>query len=69
MKANEGTADRIIRLIVGIILLILGFMVLGNNVLGIILDVIGIILVITAISGFCLLYAVFGIRTKKEKEA
>jgi len=69
MKANESTADRVIRFIMGIIFLIFGFIVLGNNILGVILDIIGIILVITAITGYCGLYAILGISTKKGKEA
>ena len=67
MKANESGTDRVIRFILGIILLVLGWAVLHNNVLGVILDIIGIILIITAITGFCLLYSVLGINTKKEK--
>jgi len=69
MKANEGKADRIVRFIIGIIFLILGFLVFGNSVLGVILDIIGIILVVTALTGFCVLYTFFGISTKKEKGA
>ena len=67
MKANESGTDRVIRLVLGIILLILGWAVLHNSVLGVILDIIGIILIITGITGFCLLYSVLGINTKKEK--
>jgi len=67
MKANESGTDRVVRFILGIIFLILGWAVLHNNVLGVILDIIGIILIITAITGFCLLYSLLGINTKKEK--
>ena len=67
MKTNESGADRLIRIIVGILLFILGFMVLKNRVLGIIFDIIGIIIFITGITGFCALYKPFGINTKKEE--
>lgn len=67
MKPNEGIVDRIIRLILGVIFLILGFFVVGTGVLGVILDIIGVILVVTALTGFCVLYTFFGISTKKEK--
>jgi membrane-bound ClpP family serine protease len=67
MKANESGTDRVVRFILGIIFLILGWAVLHNNTLGVILDIIGIILIITAITGFCLLYSLLGINTKKEK--
>ena len=65
MKPNEGTTDRLIRLILGVVLIIIGWPVLGNNTLGIILDIIGVLLLITGITGFCGLYKIFGINTIK----
>jgi len=67
MKTNESGADRLIRIIVGILLFILGWLVLKNRVLGIIFDILGIILFVTGITGFCGLYKVCGIDTKKEE--
>jgi uncharacterized membrane protein HdeD (DUF308 family) len=67
MKANESSFDRGIRIILGIILIILGWLALGNNTLGLILDIIGIILIITGITGFCLLYTLLGMSTKKKE--
>ncbi len=67
MKTNESGADRLIRIIVGILLFILGFLVIKNRVLGIIFDILGIILFITGITGFCSLYKLFGCSTKKEE--
>ena len=66
MKINEGTTDRVIRLIVGAILVGIGFFYLDNNTLGIVLDVIGLVVLFTAATGFCLLYKLFGdFSTKK----
>jgi hypothetical protein len=65
MKPNEGTTDRIIRLILGVVLILIGWPVLGNNTLGIVFDVIGVILLITGITGFCAIYRVLGINTIK----
>ena len=65
MKPNEGATDRIVRLILGVVLIIIGWSVLGNSTLGVILDMIGLILVITGITGFCVLYKVFGMNTLK----
>ena len=65
MKPNEGSIDRIIRVILGIVLIIIGWPVLGNNALGVILDIIGVILLITAITGFCGTYRLLGISTIK----
>ena len=65
MKRNEGSTDRIVRVILGIVLIIIGWPVLGNSVLGVVLDVIGVILLITAITGFCTIYRLLGINTIK----
>ena len=65
MKSNEGSTDRIIRVILGIVLIIVGWLVLRNSVLGVILDIIGVILLITAVTGFCLIYRLLGISTAK----
>jgi len=62
MKLNEGTIDRVIRVIAGVALLVIGVALL-KGVLGVVLDVLGAILVITGIVGFCPLYALFGITT------
>jgi hypothetical protein len=63
MKPNEGTTDRLIRLILGVVLIIIGWPILKNNTLGIILDTIGVIFFITGITGFCAIYKIFGINT------
>jgi hypothetical protein len=66
MKVNEGTIDRVIRAILGVVLLYVGFFVLAGTALGIVLDVLGVIAVVTAATGFCLLYRLFGdFSTKK----
>ncbi|WP_448589762.1 YgaP family membrane protein [Thermodesulfobium sp.] len=63
MKQNEGTIDRIIRFILGLILIYFGFSMQFNTV-GIILTVIGIVLIFTAVTGFCALYTLLKISTK-----
>ncbi len=66
MKQNESTVDRGIRVVLGIVLIWLGWFYLGNSTLGIILDVLGVIALFTGLSGFCLLYKLFGdFSTKK----
>lgn len=63
MQTNEGTTDRIIRAIAGIAALI-GAVALGvGTVGGILLLVVGGILAVTAATGFCPLYRVFGLNT------
>lgn len=65
MKPNEGTTDRMIRLVLGVVLIIIGWLILGNNTLGIIMDIIGVVLIITGITGFCGIYKVLGVNTLK----
>ena len=74
MKPNEGKIDRYIRMGIGIVSVILAIILYFtlnspiNLTLLIILLIIGGISIVTSITGFCGLYAVFGISTiKKEK--
>ena len=62
---NMGTADRVIRFIVGIAMLVAAFMAV-SGILQIVLWVIGGILVLTGLIGFCPLYALFHLSTKRK---
>jgi hypothetical protein len=59
MKVNESGIDRVIRLVLGVVLLGAGI-ILVKGTAGIVLDVLGVVLIFTAATGFCLLYRVFG---------
>jgi len=61
MKPNIGTPDKIIRIILGIALLIL-FFVLDGGIRYI--GLLGIVLIVTAFMNFCPLYPIFGISTR-----
>jgi len=65
MKTNESGIDRIIRVVVGIVLFVLYFTGTVTGGLGIALIILGSILVITGLVGFCPLYAILKIKTKK----
>lgn len=70
--ANVGTPDRIIRLIAGIILAALPFIVpaIGTNAwLLWILPIVGIILIVTAFISWCPIYAALGMSTKPKETA
>ncbi|MFL0809019.1 MAG: DUF2892 domain-containing protein [Agarilytica sp.] len=58
MKVNEGTIDRVLRVIIGLVLLSL--VVIGPKSL---FGLIGIIPLVTGLVGFCPLYKVFGLST------
>ncbi len=68
-KINEGTADRVIRVVVGIVLLALYFMGTVTGTLGWVALVVGIIALATGAVGFCPLYAVLGLSTCPVKNA
>lgn len=63
MKQNMGSADRLIRLAVTVVLGGLYFSGAVTGILGIIVLVLGIIMLITSMAGYCPLYAPFGIST------
>ncbi|PTQ51557.1 MAG: hypothetical protein HSCHL_1314 [Hydrogenibacillus schlegelii] len=60
MKANMGPVDRVIRVIIGIVLLFLVFV--GPKTPW---GWIGLVPLLTGLIGFCPLYAIFGISTRK----
>ncbi|MBK6762218.1 MAG: DUF2892 domain-containing protein [Micrococcales bacterium] len=65
MTTNESTADRSIRAFVGVAALIAAFVIGIGSVGGIILAVVGVVMLVTAAIGFCPIYRVFGLSTRK----
>jgi hypothetical protein len=63
MHRNEGTIDRIVRLVIAAAAIVLGVAVGFGSVVGIIAAVVAVIMVVTAAIGFCPLYAVLGVST------
>ncbi|RIA47597.1 YgaP family membrane protein [Dichotomicrobium thermohalophilum] len=66
MTANVGRIDRIIRAVVGVVLLALGLGYLGAGVTtpwDWILGIVGAVLLATAVFSICPAYALFGVRT------
>ncbi len=66
MKVNMGSADRIIRVIIAVILATLYFTGIVSGTLGLVLTIAAVVFVLTSLTGFCPLYTLFGIRTKKD---
>jgi uncharacterized membrane protein len=61
---NEGPADRAIRVILGLILLLIAYNSAG--ITSIVLYIIAAVLIITAATGFCALYKIFNFSTAKK---
>ena len=61
MKSNVGTADKVIRVIIGSVIIVLG--IVFKSWWGLI----GLLPILTALIGYCGLYSVFGISTCKSR--
>ena len=68
MKKNMGSADKIIRVLIAVVLGILYYMGVISGTLGIVLLIVAGIFVITSFVSFCPLYAPFGISTDCKKK-
>ena len=69
MKKNMGSADKIIRLIIAAIIVVLYFTNVVSGTLGIVLLILAGVFVLTSFISFCPLYAPFGLSTCQTKEA
>ena len=65
MKVNESMVDRVVRGLVGLVLLALYFSNAVTGTLGIVLVIVGAVALLTGLVGFCPLYSVFKFRTNK----
>jgi hypothetical protein len=64
MTRNVGNADKWIRIVLGVALLSLLFILSGGwRWIGLL----GAVLIVTAFINFCPIYAIFGLSTKKDK--
>lgn len=68
MKANMGSTDRIIRVVIAILFLALYLTNIISGTIGIVLIAVSAIFLITSFVNFCPLYAVLGISTLKKKK-
>jgi hypothetical protein len=67
MKANMGTADKFIRVLIGVLIAVLYYLNVISGTTAIIILAIGIVLLITSLVSFCPLYTLLGINTCKRK--
>lgn len=62
MKPNVGSADRVVRLVLGVVIIALGFYFKSW------LGVIGVVAIATALLNFCPAYKLIGFSTRKKIE-
>ncbi|MBK8623175.1 MAG: DUF2892 domain-containing protein [Saprospiraceae bacterium] len=66
MKANMGSMDKTIRIVIAVIIAALYFTGTISGTLGIVLLVLAAVFLLTSFISFCPLYAPFGITTCKK---
>ena len=67
MKKNLGNIDKVIRILVAVVFVVLYFTHVISGTLGIILLILATVIVVTSILGFCPLYLPFGLSTNKKE--
>lgn len=68
MKKNMGSADRITRLLIAVVIALLYFTNTISGTLGLILLIAAGIFALTSFISFCPIYSIFGLRTTKKTE-
>jgi K+-sensing histidine kinase KdpD len=66
MKKNMGSADRVIRLLLAVVVVVLLATNAISGTLAVILGILAVNFLVTSAIGFCPLYLPFGISTKKK---
>ncbi len=67
MKANMGTADRTIRILVAVVIGVLYYFRVISGTLAIVLCVVAVLFVLTSFVAFCPAYLPFGLSTRPKK--
>lgn len=65
MKVNQANWERIARVLLGVILLYVGFGGVVTGTLGTVLGIVGFIPLLTGLSGWCPIYSLLKTGTKK----
>jgi fatty acid desaturase len=68
MRKNVGSADKIIRISLAAIILVLVALKVLIGLVALILLFIGLFLIITSLFGFCPVFRLFGFRSNKKEE-
>ncbi len=68
MKSNMGSLDKFIRILSAMLIIGAYFTKEISGTMAIVLLLLAAVFIITSFIGFCPLYSIFGISTKKEKQ-
>ncbi len=69
MKANIGSSDKLVRLALAVLLIVLFYKEIVSGVLGVALLIVALLLTVTSLINFCPLYKLFKIDTFRKKES
>lgn len=67
MKKNMGMVDKTIRVIIAAVIALLYYLGVISGTLAIVLMIFAIIFIVTSLIGFCPLYPILGMDTKKKE--
>lgn len=67
MKKNMGTIDKVIRILIAVVVLILYFANVISGTLAIILLALSVVFIVTSFISFCPLYLPLGLSTRKKE--
>ena len=67
IKQNEGTLDRVIRVVIGSVALLAAYFWLGGTA-QLVAYIVGAIALVTGLIGFCGIYTILGISTRPIKK-
>lgn len=65
MTLNESNRDRLIRGIVGAVIILAWWLGWVSGALGVVAGIVGFVLLLTGAIGFCPLYAALGLKTRE----
>jgi hypothetical protein len=67
MKKNMGTVDKVIRILIAVVFVVLYFTNVVSGTLGIILLIVAGVFVVTSLLSFCPLYTLLGLSSAKKE--
>jgi hypothetical protein len=67
MKKNVGSIDKVVRILMAVVVIVLYFTHVISGTLAVILLIVSAILILTSLISFCPIYWPFGISTDKKK--
>ncbi len=67
MKKNMGSADKLIRVLMAVVIAVLYYLDIIGGTLALVLLAFALIFLLTSLVSFCPIYTIFGINTCKRK--